>query len=298
MTTATLRARRARLAIFGPPVVAIAGAVLVAAGVVGLVTTRRTTTPAPSVSAPVVATPIPAAFAVVARNGAVYARGNYAHPLAAPASSRTPVIGAASAAAGGVWMAKPDGTVIAEGAVPTLRSARLPRRAAPVVGIAAAARGTGYRLVTADGHVYSFGAVDHGQDDRTRHAAPVVGIATSAGDGYWIAHSDGTVTSFGAPAFQTARLPAGTYVAGIAAAPDGRGFWLVDSDGAVRAFGVAAYGDLRERLGPARIAGITAARGRGYWIATTDGAIHGFGVAGAAAPARAPDAGIAAVVNY
>ena len=194
-------------------------------------------------------------------------------------------------------MAKPDGTVIAEGAVPTLRSARLPGRRAGC-GHRGGRRGTGYRLVTADGHVYSFGAVDHGQDDRTRHAAPVVGIATQRGrrllDRPLRRHGD-ILRGARVP---DRSVPVGTYVAGIAAAPDGRGFWLVDSDGAVRAFGVPAYGDLRERLGPARIAGITAARGRGYWIATTDGAIHGFGVAGAGAPARAPAAGIAAVVNY
>ena len=297
MNPVALRVRRARLSVIGPRATALVGAALVIVGILGLTSRDTSSKSSPAPASPTPALTVPAGFTAVTRDGALYAGGNYARPLGPAISPGTPVIGAATAAAGGVWMARGDGSVVAEGAVPTLESAQLSPRAAPVVGIAAAARGTGYRLVTADGHVFSIGAVSRGQDTAHRHAAPVVGIASGVGDGYWIAHSDGTVTAFGERSFRTTPLPLGTYVAGIASAPSGRGFWLVDSDGAVRAVGVPSYGDLRGRLGPTRVAAITAAPGRGYWITTTDGAVHGFGVPGVAAPSNPPSAGIAAVVE-
>jgi len=295
VTSGTLRVRRARLSVVGPPATALLGAALLIAGILGLTTTRNPLRPTLPDPAPAVT--VPAGFTVVTRDGTLYPGGSYARPLGPSISPGTPVIGAATAAAGGVWMTKADGSVVAEGEVPTLESVQLAPDAAPVVGIAAAARGTGYHLVTADGHVFSIGAVSRGEDTGHRHAAPVVGIATGVRDGYWIAHSDGIVTAFGERSFRTRPLPLGTYVAGIASPPTGRGFWLVDSDGTVRAFGLPSYGDLRGRLGPTRIVAITAAREGGYWITTTDGAVHGFGVRGIPAPPRPPSAGIAAVVN-
>jgi hypothetical protein len=68
-----------------------------------------------------------------------------------------------------------------------------------VVGMSAGAGGGGYRLVAADGGIFSFGsAAFYGSTGSIVLNAPVVGMAdTRDGGGYWMVGADGGIFSFG-----------------------------------------------------------------------------------------------------
>lgn len=103
--------------------------------------------------------------------------------------------------------------------------------AQPIVGISAAADGTGYRLVASDGGVFDFGrATFHGS---------IVGMAASPdGTGYWLVASDGGVFTFGTASFHGSlggqKLSAP--VVAIVGSPSG-GYQLIQADGTTQAFG-------------------------------------------------------------
>ena len=168
----------------------------------------------------------------------------------------------------------------------------------PLVGVAS----PGYRLVGADGGVFSFGGANFlGSTGAIHLNRPIVGMADDQRTGgYWLVASDGGIFSFGAPFFGSAagiRLVAP--IAGMAATPDGGGYWQVASDGAVYAFGDAtSFGSANVNGAP--VVGIAATPdGGGYWLATSAGAVYSFGDAtfqGSAGglPLNRPVVGIAA----
>ncbi len=318
MTVDAVRARQvrhARIAIFGPAATGLVGVVLIVAGTIGYVSTRessaRTTPVTPSLDVP--ATPPRDGFALVGADGRLYPLGDLTRPplatssagadAAAAAAARRPrarIVGAAGAFTGGVWMAATDGHVYAVNA-PALGDVALGNGAAPVVGIASAADGHGYRVARSDGHVFTLGAPVRPEPAVATTKARVVGIAAApTSDGYWLARSDGTVVAVGAPRLGGVKLAAGAArVVGIAATPDGRGYWLATSDGHVYAFGAPFRGDLPSTHVRGRVVGIAGSSAGGYWLTGADGRVYTFGAQPSSLPSRAkPSAPIVAIIPY
>jgi len=141
----------------------------------------------------------------------------------------------------------------------------------------------GYRLVAADGGIFSFGSrAFHGSTGDIRLNRPIVGGATSpAGfDGYWALASDGGVFAFNAPFLGSLGGKALSAPAvAMEASPSGLGYWIVLADGTVRAFGDAKpFGDLAGRSinKPVRAMAATPT-GLGYWLVGEDGGVFSFG---------------------
>ncbi len=76
----------------------------------------------------------------------------------------------------------------------------------PIVGIDASSDGSGYRLVAADGGVFTgFNMPFYGGTGLIRLNRPIVTtINDNNGDGYWLVASDGGVFSFNAPFYGSA----------------------------------------------------------------------------------------------
>ena len=104
--------------------------------------------------------------------------------------------------------------------------------------------GPGYRLVAADGGVFSFCQPFLGSMGGQHLNAPMVGLAdTPGGAGYWEVASDGGIFSFGNAAFHgsTGGLHLNAPIVGMAATPGGGGYWLVAADGGIFNYGDAAF---------------------------------------------------------
>jgi hypothetical protein len=298
MSADALHVRRTRQAIYGPPISAVIGLALAAIGIAGLALRADTTTSPPSLSdAPAVVAPEVVSFALIDVEGHIYRNGNLADPIPTRDAARLDaIVGAARAATGGLWLADANGYVAGR-RVPVIGSVQGLSPDRTIVGIAATADRTGYRLVANDGSVFPFNAAARGEV--TVHSAKdaAVGIASSTDDGYWIAQRDGSVGSFSAPRFDRATIPAGDYVVGIASTPRGRGYWLLTAGGRVVGAGVRNHGDLTTMNVRAHATAIAAAPGGGYWITTDDGRVYSFGSASAAtSSAKQPLSQIVAIV--
>jgi hypothetical protein len=90
----------------------------------------------------------------------------------------------------------------------------------PVVGMAASRTGRGYRMVAADGGIFSFGdAGFYGSTgDRVLNQPIRSMAATPSGNGYWFVASDGGVFSFGDAVFSGSAVGRGQPIVGMAAA--------------------------------------------------------------------------------
>ena len=142
----------------------------------------------------------------------------------------------------------------------------------------------GYRLVAADGGLFSFGDAPFAGSAAGRGRAPYVGAAGHVtGRGYWVARVDGRVDAFGvAPAFPAPGRRAGSSpVVGITATNGGDGYWLATSDGGVLAAGAAPHLGSEEASSLNQpIVGIAAGHpGDGYWLVARDGGVFSFGTA-------------------
>jgi hypothetical protein len=141
----------------------------------------------------------------------------------------------------------------------------------------------GYRLVAANGSVYSFGnAPFYGSMGGQTLNKPIVGTASTPGDGgYWLVASDGGIFSFGNAAFYGSMggKPLNQPIVGMASTFDGKGYWEVASDGGIFAFGDAAfYGSMGGKPLNKPIVAIAATPdGKGYWEVASDGGIFAFG---------------------
>ncbi|HWW54035.1 MAG TPA: hypothetical protein VNY84_09705, partial [Acidimicrobiales bacterium] len=140
----------------------------------------------------------------------------------------------------------------------------------------------GYRMVAADGGVFSFCEPFLGSIAGTRLVAPIVGAATTPdGGGYWEVASDGGVFGFGDARYfgSLGGRALNKPIIGMAATADGRGYWLVASDGGVFAFGSAPFlgstGNLT--LNRPIVAMAASPDGRGYWLVASDGGVFTFG---------------------
>ena len=315
MTADASRVRRARIAIFGPLAAGAAGVLLIAGGTIGStlagVGTAQVGSPTPAT--PAIEEPTTqGAFILVGADGRLYALGDLGQPRLATstpgekspaAPPKQPIIGAAGASTGGMWLTTATGRVYPSTA-PGLGNASRGQTAAPIVGIAATIGGRGYRLAASDGRVYDVGAKPVAQSAAAQHAlaenADVVGIATAANGGYWLAHRNGAVTAVGTRALGRLTVPAhAARVVGIAATSDATGYWLVTADGRVHAFGAPLKGDLAHSREKADIVGIAPSGNDGYWLAAADGKVYAFGAPTFPRDAGAkPSAPIVAILPY
>jgi hypothetical protein len=150
---------------------------------------------------------------------------------------------------------------------------------------AAAATGSGYWLVGADGNVYPFGVPALGSLSATPPARPIVGAAAvPGGSGYWLVGTDGGIFSFGGARFHgsTGAMRLNKPIVGMAATPSGAGYWLVASDGGIFSFGDARFSGSTGamRLNKPIVGMAATPSGGGYWLVGSDGGIFAFGDAG------------------
>ena len=145
---------------------------------------------------------------------------------------------------------------------------------------------TGYRLIAADGGVFTFGdAGFFGSTGAMVLNRPIVAAAaTPSGNGYWLFASDGGVFTFGDAGFfgSTGSMVLNKPIVGAAATPTGGGYWLFASDGGVFSFGDAAFlGSTGDVVLNRPIVGAAATpSGDGYWLFASDGGVFTFGDAG------------------
>jgi len=140
----------------------------------------------------------------------------------------------------------------------------------------------GYRLVAADGGVFSFCQSFLGSMGGQHLNAPMVGMAeTPGGGGYWEVGSDGGIFNFGDATFHgsTGGLHLNAPVVGMTATHDGGGYWLVASDGGVFSYGDAGfYGSAGSIHLDKPIVGMAATPdGEGYWLVASDGGVFSYG---------------------
>ena len=142
---------------------------------------------------------------------------------------------------------------------------------------------SGYRLVAADGGVFSFGnAGFFGSTGNIRLNQPIVGgVPTRSGHGYWFVARDGGIFSYGDATFfgSTGSIHLNQPIVGMAATPSGHGYWFVASDGGIFSFGDATFFGSTGNLRLAQpVVGMRATpTGRGYWFVASDGGIFSFG---------------------
>jgi hypothetical protein len=145
------------------------------------------------------------------------------------------------------------------------------------------AGGSGYRMATAAGGVYAYGAEAFaGALAGTPLSRPVVGIASTPSKlGYWLVASDGGIFTFGGAGFfgSAGALHLNQPIVGMAPTPTGRGYWLVASDGGIFTFGDAAFHGSTGALHLNRpIVGMAATpAGDGYWLVASDGGVFALG---------------------
>jgi hypothetical protein len=102
----------------------------------------------------------------------------------------------------------------------------------------------------------------------------------ASGQGYWLVTATGHVYTFGDAQYYGAPGPQLVPVTAAVRTPDGKGYWILFSNGVVTTFGDANYygapsGDIGG-LNPATAIFATA-DGAGYWVATANGTAYNFG---------------------
>jgi hypothetical protein len=151
----------------------------------------------------------------------------------------------------GYWLVAADGGVFAYGDARFAGSAAGLDLHAPVVAAACGSTGTtgrsgtGYRLTSTDGGVFSFEEPFLGSAAAVPLRRPIVALVpgSAAGEGYRLVGADGGVFSFGAP-FRGSAAALGLRQPIVAAAADPRtdGYWLLGADGGVFSFGAPFLG--------------------------------------------------------
>lgn len=155
---------------------------------------------------------------------------------------------------------------------------------APIVGVAAAADGSGYFQVAADGGVFTFGGARYaGSLGAIELNQPITGIApTPTGNGYWLVAADGGVFTFGDATYlgSAGGSPPPNRVIALVPTGSGKGYWLVTEGGQVLPYGTARHHGDRRGQTTSPVVGMAPARdSNGYWLATADGGVYSFGTA-------------------
>jgi hypothetical protein len=99
----------------------------------------------------------------------------------------------------------------------------------------------------------------------------------ATGNGYWLVTATGHVYTFGDAAYYGAPGPQNSPVTSAIHTPDGHGYWILFANGTVAAFGDATdFGAPPEGSNPASTI-FSTADGGGYWVALGSGAVFNFG---------------------
>jgi hypothetical protein len=151
---------------------------------------------------------------------------------------------------------------------------------APAPAGAATTAGSGYWMLTADGHVHGFGAAARLGETLSATTARVDIEPTPSGNGYWVLAGDGGLFTFGDAGFfdRPTSTTSGRYVS-MSATPSGRGYWIFTDRGNVFAYGDAVhYGGMGHvPLNGPVLDSVATPSGRGYWMVGSDGGIFSFG---------------------
>lgn len=217
--------------------------------------------------------------------------GTPAPPTTPPATPGTPtvrslgipVVGVASAGAGGYWVTSAAGAIVAMDGAPDRGSMAGTVLNQPVIGITSAGS-SGYWLLARDGGIFSFGVSFFGSTGDRSLPSPIVAMAgRRQADGYWMVRADGGVYAFGAAKWHGSMggKPLNKPIVSMAATASGQGYWLIAADGGMFAFGDAVFAGSTGATGTTSPVVAMAARpqGDGYWIATADGQVFAFGAA-------------------
>ena len=155
--------------------------------------------------------------------------------------------------------------------------------AAPIVNVSGTPDHRGYRMVGADGGVFSFGdAAFYGSTGNITLNQPVIALApTPTLRGYWLVAEDGGVFSFGDAKFfgSTGAMKLNQPIVGISATPTGQGYRLVAADGGVFDFGDATYKGSTGamKLNQPIVDMVATPSGNGYDLVAADGGVFSFG---------------------
>jgi hypothetical protein len=110
--------------------------------------------------------------------------------------------------------------------------------------------------------------------------AAVAVMPDATGDGYWVVTATGHVYTFGDAAYFGAPGPQSSPVTSAVRTPNGGGYWILLANGAVYSYGDATgIGDPVGSVGgidPAT-AIFTTSDGGGYWVASADGSVWSYG---------------------
>ncbi|MDQ1446580.1 MAG: hypothetical protein QOI20_3044, partial [Acidimicrobiaceae bacterium] len=194
---------------------------------------------------------------------------------------------------------------------PAAPSTGTPAPAAPATPATASptARRKGYKLIAADGRIFSYSSAAAGSIANFAVAPGhhiVASAGTKDGGGSWSVTDNGAVFSTGnAPNLGGIdHLHLNRPIVGMAGTPTGRGYWLVATDGGIFSFGDAAFfGSTGGMPLNKPIVGMAATpTGRGYWLVATDGGVFAYGDARffgstGGLPLNKPIVGMAAAPN-
>jgi hypothetical protein len=102
----------------------------------------------------------------------------------------------------------------------------------------------------------------------------------ATGNGYWVVTATGHVYTFGDAPYFGAPGPQSVQVTSAVRTPDGRGYWILFANGAIFNYGNALnFGSPAGLMGgsdPAT-AIFTTSDGGGYWVASANGAVANYG---------------------
>ena len=155
--------------------------------------------------------------------------------------------------------------------------------AAPIVNVSGTPDHRGYRMIGADGGVFSFGdAAFFGSTGNIKLNQPVIALApTPTLRGYWLVAEDGGVFSFGDAKFfgSTGAMKLNQPIVGITATPTGQGYRLVAADGGIFDFGDATYKGSTGamKLNQPIVDMVATPSGNGYDLIAADGGVFSFG---------------------
>ncbi|MDQ1493328.1 MAG: hypothetical protein QOJ23_5842 [Actinomycetota bacterium] len=156
--------------------------------------------------------------------------------------------------------------------------------------------GSGYWMLTGDGHVHPFGdAAFYGQPSPLAGGARAADLEpTPSGNGYWTLDDHGRVRAYGdawepdlpppaqaptAGSVAADRLDPGERAVSLSATPSGDGYWVFTSRGRAVPFGDAGFfGDVSAvHLNQPVVGSVATPTGQGYYLFASDGGIFTFG---------------------
>lgn len=178
---------------------------------------------------------------------------------------------------GGLWLLSQNGSVSGIRAPDFGGVGKKIGKSQAAVAIAALGDGTGYRVLTSAGVVWTVSntAISEHHLPSTDLSVPVAIATDDCTGGYWVLRADGTVIGVGAPTYGGRAVIGGSGPA-VALAPtqDGRGYWIAYADGIVlgRGSGRGSF-----QIGRHIRSVATGPATGGFWVLTSGGRVLGVG---------------------